>query len=80
MLWQALVPLAFLVIALALAIKLYRGGRGRRPGPGGAAVGGCSGRPGGLLQRPLIADLTKAAVDSVGSAMGAIFILFRWAH
>ncbi|MCB9409505.1 Na+/H+ antiporter NhaC [Mycolicibacterium sp.] len=76
MLWQALVPLAFLVIALALAIKLY--GEDAVGGPVQVALllAAALAAQVGYFNGHSIADLTKAAVDSVGSAMGAIFILF----
>ena len=76
MLWQALIPLAFLVIALALAITLY--GEDAVGGPLQVALllAAALAAQVGYLNGHTIADLTKAAVDSVGSAMGAIFILF----
>lgn len=74
--WQALIPLAFLVVALALAIKLY--GEDAVGGPVQVALllAGALAAQVGYFNGHTIADLTKAAVDSVGSAMGAIFILF----
>ncbi len=75
-LWQALIPVIFLIVALALAIKLY--GEDSVGGPVQVALllAGALAAQVGYFNGHTIADLTKAAVDSVGSAMGAIFILF----
>jgi Na+:H+ antiporter, NhaC family len=75
-LWQALVPLVFLVVALALAIKLYGADSVGGPVQVALLLAAALAAQVGYLNGHTIEELTKAAVDSVGSAMGAIFILF----
>ena len=72
---QAMIPLTFLVVSLGCAVYLY--GDDAIFGPVqvalflSAAVAGQVGYKNGHS----IADVSKAGVDSVASAMGAIFIL-----
>ncbi|MCB0915295.1 MAG: Na+/H+ antiporter NhaC [Actinobacteria bacterium] len=73
---DALIPLIFLVVAIVVAIVIY--GDGAIGGPvqvamfASAAVAGLVGWKNGHTEP----EMAKAAVDSVASAMGAIFILF----
>lgn len=73
---DALIPLGFLVVSIVTAIVIY--GDGAIGGPVqvamflAAAVAGLVGWKNGHREP----EMAKAAVDSVASAMGAIFILF----
>jgi NhaC family Na+:H+ antiporter len=75
-LWQALIPLGFLIAALAVAIKLYGDESVGGPVQVALFLAGALAAQMGYFNGHTIADLSKAAVDSVASAMGAIFILF----
>ncbi len=74
--WQALIPLVFLIVALALAITLYGEDAVYGPVQVALVLAGALAAQVGYFNGHTISDLTKAAVDSVASAMGAIFILF----
>ena len=73
---DALIPIGFLVVAIILSLVIY--GDGAIGGPVqvamgmSAAVAGLVGWKNGHTEP----EMAKAAVDSVASAMGAIFILF----
>ena len=73
---DALIPLLFLVLSLVAAVALFGGDATAGPVQlamfFAAAIAGLVGYKNGHS----VAAMTKAAVDSVGSAMGAIYILF----
>jgi NhaC family Na+:H+ antiporter len=73
---QAMIPLTFLVVSLGSAVYLYRDEAILGPVQVAlflsAAIAGLVAHRNGHS----VADLSKAAVSSVSSAMGAIFILF----
>ncbi|MFI0431618.1 MAG: Na+/H+ antiporter NhaC family protein [Candidatus Nanopelagicales bacterium] len=75
-LYDALIPLLFLVINLVAAVALFGGDATAGPVQlamfFAAAIAGLVGYKNGHS----VSAMTKAAVDSVGSAMGAIYILF----
>lgn len=73
---DAMIPLLFLVLALVGAVALFGGDATAGPVQVAmffaAAIAGLVGFKNGHT----VASMSKAAVDSVGSAMGAIYILF----
>jgi NhaC family Na+:H+ antiporter len=72
---DALIPLTFLVVSLVSAIVIYRDDAILGPVQVALFLSAAVAAQVGYKNRHSIADLSKAAVDSVASAMGAIFIL-----
>jgi NhaC family Na+:H+ antiporter len=72
---DALIPLTFLVVSLVSAIVIYRDDAILGPVQVALFLSAAVAAQVGYKNGHSIADLSKAAVDSVASAMGAIFIL-----
>ena len=75
-LWQALIPLGFLVVSLGAAVLIYGDEAILGPVQVGLFMSAAVAAQVGYFNGHSIPDLSKAAVDSVAAAMGAIFILF----
>ena len=72
---DALIPLVFLIVALGCAIYLYGGDAISGPVQIAMFLSGAVAAQVGYKNGNAVTDMSKAAVDSVASAMGAIFIL-----
>ncbi len=73
---DALIPLSFLVVSLGAAIIIYRDDAILGPVQVALFLSAAVAAQVGYKNGHAVADLSKAAVDSVAAAMGAIFILF----
>ncbi len=72
---QSLIPVAFLVVALGSAVYLYGDGAILGPVQVALLMAAAVAAQVGVWNGHSVAEVSKAAVDSVASAMGAIFIL-----
>ena len=72
---DAVIPLVFLVVSLVLAIWIYRDEAILGPVQVALFLSAAVAAQVGYKNGHTVADMSKAAVDSVASAMGAIFIL-----
>jgi NhaC family Na+:H+ antiporter len=73
---DALIPLSFLVVSLGFAVVIYRGDAILGPVQVSLFLSALVAGLVGFKNGHSVEDLSKAAVDSVASAMGAVFILF----
>lgn len=73
---DAMIPVTFLIVALACAISLYGGDSIAGPVQIAMFLSAAVAALVGYKNGNAVTDMSKAAVDSVASAMGAIFILF----
>ena len=73
---DALIPLTFLVVSLGAAIIIYRDDAILGPVQVALFLSAAVAAQVGYKNGHSVSDLSKAAVDSVAAAMGAIFILF----
>jgi NhaC family Na+:H+ antiporter len=73
---DALIPLTFLVISIALAVYMYRDDAIFGPVQVALFLSALVAGLVGFKNGHSVEDLSKSAVDSVASALGAVFILF----
>ena len=73
---DALIPLAFLIVSLGFAVAIYRSDAIFGPVQVALFLSALVAGLVGFKNGHSVEDLSKAAVDSVASAMGAVFILF----